>query len=217
MFAEVQAYRLCPDQSEDLRMKPDSFELAMLPAAQLLECPDPGERYGAGKEVAGPYRQAFNAGIRGYQVYTYLLLVERYFGEDVQAEVLEHQLAVFGRLDAGFSSLGLALELIQQALATNGVNVRTGSGEIRVPLEVNIALVLLLHLPQSPDCVPAPAGREASIRNMHPGVEWSFAGCLRLAGEDVVRTWSSLLACFDLYPDPGEGLWSLIQRTAKVH
>lgn len=199
-------------------MKIDSFELAMLPVTYLLENSDPYVRYGNGSgRLDESYCDVLNSGVWGYQLYTYLLMVDRYFGQSMRNRVREHQLAMLGSMDDNSRSLDLTLTLIGNALDTSGISVPGDNGDINIPAEVNVALVLLLHDPASPDYVSDVDDRDASIRRMALDVDWNIAHCLAVAREDMVRTWSPLLAQFDLYPEAGLGLWNLVFRPARSH
>ena len=199
-------------------MKIDSFELAMLPVTYLLENSDPYARYGNGSgRLDESYRDVLNSGVWGYQLYTYLLMVDRYFGQSMRNRVREHQLAMLGSMDDSSRSLDLTLTLIGNALDTSGISVPGDNGDINIPAEVNVALVLLLHDPASPDYVSDMDDRDASIRRMAPDVDWNLAQYLAVAREDMVRTFSPLLAQFDLYPETDPGLRNLVFNPVRNH
>lgn len=173
----------------------DAYELAMLPIAHMVTQSDPFDRYcSQAGMLTGAYRDVVNDGVRGYQLYSYLALVGIYFGEDTRQLVRSYQLTIFNQDGTSREALGNILGVIETAMETQGVKVLTDSGEFEVPVEMNVALALLLDMPCSPDYVPEVSMRDARIASMGIDVDWHLADCLASAREEMINTWSATLA-----------------------
>lgn len=173
----------------------DAYELAMLPIAHMVTQSDPFERYcSQAGMLTGAYRDVVNNGIQGYQLYSYLALIGIYYGEDTRQLVRSYQLPVFDAGETNREALGNILDVIEAAMGTRGVKVMTDSGEFQVPVEMNVALALLLDMPCSPDYVPEVSMRDARISSMGIDVDWHLADCLASAREEIINTWSATLA-----------------------
>lgn len=173
----------------------DSYELAMLPIAHLMSQSDPFDRYcGQTGGLTTAYREVVNNGVWGYQLYIYLVLIGVYFGEGTRQQVRSYQLRLFNTDAAHREVLENILGVIEAAMGTRGVKVSTDSGDFQVPVEMNVALALLLDMPYSPDFVPDASLRDARIASMGIDVDWRLADCLASAREEVINTWSATIA-----------------------
>ena len=79
-----------------------------------------------------------NTGVRAYQLYTFLGLVQRYFGTNIRRQVYEYQLEVLDGVSGVGQKYAQAIELIMLALSTKVVTIPTDSGETEVPMEMNV-------------------------------------------------------------------------------
>lgn len=173
----------------------DSYELAMLPIAHLKSQTDPFERYCDDTGgLTGAYREVVNNGVWGYQLYSYLALIGVYFGKDTRQQVRGYQVSLFNRDTAQREALENILGVIEAAMGTRAVKVSTLSGDFQVPVEMNVALALLLDMPCSPCFVPDASMRDARIASMGIDVDWRLADCLASAREEVINTWSAIIA-----------------------
>lgn len=173
----------------------DAYELAMLPIAHLTSQAEPFNRYsGPTRTLTGAYREVVNNAVQGYQLYTYLVLIGAYYGEEIRQLVRSYQLTEFNPGETGRGQLEKILAVIEAATETGGIKVSTDSGEFEVPVEMNVALALLLDLPCSPDYVADVSMRGAGIASMGIDVDWRLADCLAAAREEVIQTWSATLA-----------------------
>ena len=173
----------------------DAYELAMLPLAHLSSQAEPFERYsGPTRTLSRAYREVVNEAVRGYQLHTYLVLIGVYYGEDIRQLVRSYQLTEFRPGENGHGQLERILAVIEAAMGTGGIKVPTDSGDFEVPVEMNVALALLLDLPCSPDYVADVSLRDAGIASMGIDVDWRLADCLAAAREEVIQTWSATLA-----------------------
>lgn len=173
----------------------DAFELATLPIVHLMSQSDPFDRYCKQTGgLTGAYRELVNNGVWGYQLYNYLALIGVYFGEDTRQQVRGYQLTLFNPDAANRDALDNILGVIEAAMGTRGVKVSTGNGDFQVPVEMNVALALLLDMPCSPDFAPDASMRNARITSMGIDVDWLLADCLASAREEVINTWSATIA-----------------------
>ena len=172
----------------------DHYNLAMLPIAHLTRQIDPFDRYCTGScKLDESYRSVVNAGVRAYQLHTYSGLIQQYFGPHIKRHVFEHQLDA---LDGGGGKgliLEQTMELIVEALSTAAVTISSDSVEVEVPMEMNIALLLLLGTPQSPDYVSDPSRRPEQISHIGMDVDWRFAEVLTSSREDIKDTFQPIL------------------------
>ncbi len=175
------------------------YILAMLPIALLTRRTDPFDRYcTANCELQESYRAVVNAGVRAYQLHTYLDLIQQYFGPEVRHLVHEHQIGMLDAAGGMGQTIGKTLEHILVALGTSGLTISTNSGEFEIPQEMNVALLLLLDTPQSPDFVPDPTSRLEQIGRLGMDVDWCFAECLTLSREEITDTFVPILAATNL-------------------
>lgn len=173
----------------------DTYELAMLPIAHLMSQSDPFERYcGQTGGLTCAYREVVNNAVWGYQLYTYLALIGVYFGEDARQQVRGYQLILFNPDAASREALENILGVIDAAMGTRGIKVPTDNGDFQVPVEMNVALALLLDMPCSPEFVPDAALRDARIASMGIDVDWRLADCLAAAREEVINTYAATIA-----------------------
>ena len=74
----------------------------MLPIAHLTNRVDPFDKYCKGNCVLDEsYRSVVNAGVRAYQLHTYLGLVQQHLGNEIRNLVYEHQLDALDGIGGG--------------------------------------------------------------------------------------------------------------------
>ena len=173
------------------------YSLAALPVEYLARQDALLERMRLDERASTPYREVFIMGARAYQQYTYLELVHQTYGRAVaqQVEVHQHRLLDFA-IHRGQCSEQL-LNLIKGALDTPAVSAATREGEIEIPIEMNVALALLLGLPESPDYVATSARRAEQIVRMQPDIDWRLAHCLSHAREEMKHSFLPVFACLE--------------------
>jgi len=163
--------------------------------AHLTRRIDPFDRYCRGDcALEESYRAVVNAGARAYQLHTYLDLIEQYFGPQTRYLVYAHQLDALDGVGEPGRTVEKTLELIMVALGTTAITIPAYHGEVEVPLEMNIALLLLLDAPQSPDFVTHPARRPEQIGRIGKDVDWCFAQCLTCGREEIADAFAPMLA-----------------------
>jgi hypothetical protein len=173
------------------------YHLAALPIGYLTRQDDLLECMRTYGRAFTPYREVFITATQAYQQYAYLELVRRIYGHALvgQVEVQQHRL--FDLVRGTGSRIKQALDLVEKALGTDAVSVPTWLGDVDVPIEMNVALAVLLGLPESPDYVNSAAARVEQIARMPPEVDWRLANSLARARGEMVRTFSPVLTCFE--------------------
>jgi len=151
----------------------DPEQLAKLPMAYLAEQQDLFERCRTEGGVDEAYREIFTVGVWAYQLYSYLDLVVDAFGNPL-GRAVRHRLMDRLEQESGARSLmESAFEIIDSVRSAGG---RTKSRD--VPLEMNIALAMLLRMPASPDYSGGRQHDSARIGDMELDTDWYFSDCL---------------------------------------
>ncbi len=169
----------------------DDYTLAILPLATLL-AEKPGiEQCSArtGKDLS-LYHGVLRTGTIGYQLYIYLGLVRGRFGEQVWQKVRERQLGILSPVD----EFGLMLDMIEAAVDIGAVITSTAQGEVVTPVEMTVALTLLLGLPESVHYVTRPEQRAEQIARMPPEIDWYFADLLAHGRREIVGVFDTLVS-----------------------
>lgn len=177
----------------------ESHILAMLPIAHLTSRSDPFDRFCTGKCILEEsYRTVINAGVRAYQLHTYLGLVQQYFGPEIRHLVHDHQIDMLDGVGGMGRTIEKTLELCSVALETSGLTIKTNGGEFEISPEMSVALLLLLDTPQSPDFVPDPASRSEQIGRMGMDVDWCFAEYLIRSRDEITDAFVPMLTAINI-------------------
>lgn len=168
-----------------ITVKIQLYSLAALPVDYLTRQEALLERMRVDERAFTPYREVFITGTRAYQQHTYLELVRWTYGRAVAYQVEGHQHRLLDFTTGRGRCIEQALGLIEGALATRAVSAATHQGEIEIPIEMNVALALLLGLPESPDYVVTAERRAEQIARMQPEIDWRLAHCLSCAREEL--------------------------------
>jgi hypothetical protein len=182
-----------------ITVKVQLYSLAALPIEYLSRQEALLERLRVDERAFTPYREVFITGARAYQQHAYLELVRWTYGRAVAQQVEIHQRRLLEFSTGSGRSIGQALELVGGALATRVVSADTREGEIEIPIEMNVALALLLGLPESPDYVATTARRVEQITCMQPDIDWRLAHCLSCAREEMNTTFLPVISCLEVY------------------
>jgi hypothetical protein len=180
-----------------ITVKIQLYSLAALPIEYLTRQEALFKRMRVDERAFKPYRDVFITGTRAYQMHTYLELVRWTCGRTVaqQVEVYQHRLLEFttrrGRC------IEQALDLVVGALDSRAVSAATLAGEIEIPIEMNVALALLLGLPESPDYATTAERRAAQIACMQPEIDWRLAHCLACAREEIKNTFMPMFTSLE--------------------
>jgi len=68
---------------------------------------------------------------------------------------------------------------------------------MEIPIEMNVALSLLLGADSSPHCVSHPDDRITEISSMDMDVDWVLSRCLSRARENMQNVFMPLLGCIN--------------------
>jgi hypothetical protein len=180
-----------------ITVKIQIYHLAALPVEYLARQEARFERMRVDERAFTPYREVFITGTRAYQQHAYLELVRRLYGRAVAQQVEVHQRRLLDFMTGGGLCLERALTLIEGALDTSAVIATTREGEIEIPIEMNVALALLLGLPESPDYAATAAQRAVQITRMQPEIDWRLAHCLSIAREEMENAFLPVFACLE--------------------
>jgi hypothetical protein len=177
-----------------ITVKIQLYSLAALPVDYLTRQEALLARMHVEEGPLNPYRDVFITGTRAYQQHTYLELVRWTYGRTVAQQVAVHQHRLLEFTTGRGRCVEQALDLIEGALDTRAVSAATREGEIEIPIEMNVALALLLGLPESPDYAATAARRAAPILCMRPEIDWHLAHCLTCAREEMKTTFLPMVA-----------------------
>ena len=170
--------------------------LTVLPIDYLSRLGDPFEQTCKEQDVDPAYRDVFTTGIRAYQLVTYLKLVREHYGRGVANQISSYQHRLLEK-EPGGDIISYTIKLIKDALDSDTVAADTERGSIDIPIEMNVALSLLLGVASSPHCVSHPDQRNAEIGCMDLDIDWLLSNCLARARDDMKKVFAPLLACID--------------------
>jgi len=177
-------------KKESLTLDIDPYELAMLPMLSLSPDAEPSDTYGysgSGK-LDSTYFDVVNTGLWSYQLYTYLELLEQLFGGDVKTEVSDWLLDMLNANNCAGDRLETVFAVIEYARQASKVTMETDHELSCVPVEMSIALAMLVELPESPDFAVSRGDRHTRIRLINADVDQKFAASLKCARNDVFNT-----------------------------
>jgi hypothetical protein len=177
-----------------ITVKVQIYSLAALPIEYLIRQVALLDRMRVDETALDPYREVFIAGVHAYQQHAYLELVRWAYDRAVAQQVAVHQLHLLEFTTWRGRCVAKALDLIERALDTQAVSAITIEGKIEIPMEMNVALALLLGLPDSPVYVPSAARRGAQVARLQPEIDWCLAHCLMCAREEMKATFLPMFA-----------------------
>ena len=180
----------------DNKLNVGIYSLAVLPVDYLARLGCPFERLCKDQSIDPDYREVFTAGIRSYQLVTYLKLVREHYGRGVANQVSSYQQRLLDE-EPGGKPINHAIKLINRALDSDAVAADTDQGCIDIPIEMNVALSLLLGVTSSPHCVSHPDECAAEIGAMGLDIDWLLSQCLTRARDDMQKVFAPLLACIN--------------------
>ena len=187
-----------------ITVKVQIYSLAALPVDYLSRQAALLERLRVDEFTFRPYHEIFITGVRAYQQFAYLELVGWTYGRAVARQVEAHQRRLLEFATGAGDEMGQALHLIEIALDTRTVSAATREGEVTIPIEMNVALALLLGMPQSPDYASTPARRAEQITRMQSEIDWRLAHYLACAREEIRTAFLPAFTCLD--DDPLRGI-----------
>jgi hypothetical protein len=170
------------------------YGLAVLPVDYLSRLGDPFEQLCKDRCVDPVYHEVFTTGIKAYQLVTYRKLLREHYGRGVANQVSKYQQRLLEKEESG-DTINYIIKLINIALDSGTVAADTDHGSIDIPIEMNVALLLLLDAPSSPHRVSHPDQYAIEIGSMALDIDWLLSNCLCRAREDVHRVFAPLLTC----------------------
>ncbi|MEN8207106.1 MAG: hypothetical protein ABFS24_14010 [Pseudomonadota bacterium] len=172
------------------------YGLAVLPVDYLSRLGCPFEQLCKDQGIDPDYREVFSVSIRSYQLVTYLKLVREHYGRGVANQIRSYQQRLLEKEPGGIP-INHTIRLINAALDSDAVVADTDLGCIDIPIEMNVALSLLLGVTSSPHCVNHPDQCATEIGSMGLDVDWLLSQCLTRARDDMQKVFAPLLACID--------------------
>ena len=173
------------------------YSLAVLPLEYLDRLGNPFETKCAARGLNPSYREVFSDGIRAYQLTAYLQLVRAQYGRGVANNIGNYQRRLLQPEGVDSNGITQAITLVQGALESESVTADTDHGSIDIPIEMNVAIALLLGMPGSPHFAAGPEQRTEQVHNMGMDVDWSLSQCLVHAREEIDRVFTPLLDCIN--------------------
>ena len=170
-------------------MKLGTNQLASLILEYLAEQDEPYQIYGQKNDcLSEEYRNVVNTGLYSYQIYHYLLLIERVAGTDKRWLVRVAIQDMLKKNEGGDVELGNALNLISSAISIGG-DVRLVEDESQfTSQELNIAMSFLLGLRNSPHYAYTLKAREKEIDRIGHDTERTFAWILAQGRQSLETT-----------------------------
>lgn len=138
---------------------------------------DLAEQYNLFEPVDARYQDVFLASVQGYQIYSYLNLIDSHFGRDVREVVQVYMLKAFDRIAHARILVEYTLQIVEHAAQY--------PGEEDIPSETRIALMLLLSLPESPDYAKNELERRDRIKTMPMNIEIKLIACLEKGRKEL--------------------------------
>jgi len=181
----------------DNRINISIYSLAVLPLEYLDRQGDPFGTRCAARGLNPSYREVFSDGIRAYQLVTYLILVRARYGRGVASNIGNYQHRLLQPEGHGPNGITQAIELVRGALKSESVTADTDHGSIDIPIEMNVAIALLLGMTASPHFAARPEQRTEQANSMGMDVDWSLSQCLMHAREEIEKVFSPLLDCIN--------------------
>jgi len=174
----------------------DTYRLAVLPIAYLGEQQDPFDSCRAEGAIDESYRDVFSTGVWLYALYHYILLVRDSLG-DATADAVwaQQQMILSGGASETGEGIGKVFELIREASVIDPRQPVTDAGVAAVPVELNIAVNLLLNLPESPAYTSRATDRAEQIARLQPDIDWRLASCLSRCREKIASTFFGAFSC----------------------
>lgn len=173
------------------------YSLAVLPVDYLDRLGDPLETACSGNYIDPGCRPVFSAGIRAYQLATYLQLVREHYGRGVANQIGNYQRRLMQPEEEALDESAIAVELVHGAIDSERVTANTHHGSVDIPIEMNIALALLLGMPGSPYYSCGAKQRVEQVKRMAKDLDWSLSQYLIKAHEEIKRVFSPLLSCIN--------------------
>jgi len=136
------------------------------------------------------YQDIVNIAVVGYQAHYYLNMIKHVYGESKHDEVMVQITKLMNADQPDYDFFTATINLIDTAVKFGEIEVPDLNLAHRMPLELTIALTVLLGLPGSPHYAPQIKSRETEIQHMEEDIEEKFARYLSI-GKDQLIEWLS--------------------------
>jgi hypothetical protein len=176
-----------------------------------------------GTRIASEYENLIWISVVGYQLFTYLKLIEEKFGPEIARIIREYQIIVVDRLpDHMGEQISLILLMIQRAhqAAIKNPMKFPGRPHIEVPTEYLMALHLLyFELTDSPYYLPPDRRKLGNAPEIHDGLDKTLAECLAYGRDCAVEVFGPMVEMIELKPETVSGLVreSSSMKTESAH
>lgn len=176
-----------------------------------------------GSKIASEYENLIWMSVVGYQLFTYLKLIEEKFGPEIARIIREYQIIAVDRLpDHMGEQISLLLLMIQRAhqAAIKNPMKFPGRPHIEVPTEYLMALHLLyFELTDSPYYLPPDRRKLGNAPEIHDGLAQTLAACLAYGRDCAVEVFGPIVEKIELKPETVSGLVreSLSMKTESAH
>ena len=167
-------------------------------------------------QVLPEHEDFIKAMVYGYQLFIYLQLIEVKFGPEIARIIREYQIIALNRLPEGEAGeqTSLLLQIITDAWKTaNDKPIKIPDRpDLQMPIELAIALYLLVFTKDSPYYIPPERRTKDSIQDHIPpkvdlhGLEWTLAECLLHGKNAAVEVFGPMVQFIELKPEAVSGL-----------
>jgi hypothetical protein len=139
------------------------------------------------------YQDVVNIAVHSYQAHSYLNMIESEYGSEIHhiARAQIHNLIDLNKYNYDF--FANTTKLIDHAIEIGQLEVTEQGKVTQIPLELIIAITILLGLPGSPHYAAEQQSRESEIHKMAEDVDQKFAQYL-LKGKAQIAEWFSHLS-----------------------
>lgn len=139
------------------------------------------------------FRELALTGVWGYQLYSILQLVGARLGAPTYHRVRSQIIETFNQAQGTGDMFSSLLDLIDAGISGYNETTRSGGGETAQPVELNIALHLLLHCSDSPFFVREGETVEYRLSRLTDDTHLRLAECLRFGREQALKAFGPYL------------------------
>ena len=169
--------------------------LALLPIGHLTNRIDPFDRYcTASRALHERYRAVVNTGVRAYQLYAYLDIVQQRHGIHITRQVHKQQLIMLDDMEVMDHDFAEAMELVSLSYRMNPITIPIDQKSAEISLEIVVSLSLLLDSPLSPAYVSKSTPRSEQAHQIGSDQDWIFSEYLSKGKKEIINTFSPILA-----------------------
>lgn len=151
--------------------------------------PNPFQRlFNTHVSLDNKYQDVVNIAVLSYQAHSYLNMIKSKYGSQLHhiAQIQVHNLIDLNNDKYDFFTE--AMNLIEHAIEIGELEVITQGKVTHVPLEMNIAVTILIGLPGSPHYATGQQSREVEIHKMADDIDQQFAQYL-IKGKTQIVEW----------------------------